>query len=275
MWFPMNNKDPRIIKSAISFAAKFGFLTQDIFFEFLCPRGKTQKYDNWNGLVSEGYFTTSQRDPKLLYFTKKGFAAAGPACVKRRYFYYIEHDTLAAKIFLHLQETNRVVNSWTEAELRAAPWEAITVVGANDATKLPDLVVDLRGSEGFVRIAFEIEASRKSRERYDQISFAYLDMKKINLVVFVCENVALENQVGRSFSGSLFTTSGKSPATILLSDLRMSWLNSPTRFMGRELAFGDLLSKAIKAELELRTNTPNEPRTSVRSSMAEKKGAAA
>lgn len=268
----MSNKDPQIVQSAISFAAKFGFLTQDIFFEFLCPRGKTQKYDNWNGLITEGYFNPSQRDPKLLYFTKKGFVAAGPSCVKRRYFYYIEHDTVAAKMLLHLKATGRVVRSWTEAELRATPWEAISVVGANDATKLPDLIVDLRGAEGFVRIAFEIEASRKSRERYDQISFAYLAMNKVNLVVYVCENAALEAQIDRSFSGPLFTTASKSPATILLSDLERSWLRTETRFMGRNLALNELISKAIKTELEPRTKTPNEPRTSVRSSADEKKG---
>jgi hypothetical protein len=268
----MSNKDPRIIKEAISFARKFGFLTQEIFFEFLCERGRTQKYDNWNSLIGDGYFNPSQKNPKLLYFTKKGFAAAGPSCVKRRYFYYIDHDTIAAKILLHLEKSDRVLRSWSEAELRAAPWEAISVVGASDATKLPDLVVDLQGTEGFVRIAFEIEASRKSRERYDQISFAYYGMKRVNLVVFVCENSALEKQIKRSFDSSLFKDAGKSPVTMLIDDLQQNWLSTLSRFKGRELIFRDLISTAIKADLTPRTNTPNEPRTAVRNRKIEKKG---
>lgn len=238
------------MKSAVLFARKFGFLTQDIFFEFLCPRSRSKKYENWNSLVENGYFVASKRNPKTLYFTKKGFTAAGASCVKRRYFYYIEHDSVAAKILMHLQVTGRVLASWTEAELRAKPSEALSVVGANDAVKLPDLIVDLQGTDGFVRVAFEIEASRKSRERYDQISFAYLLMKRVNLVVFICENEALERQVQKSFSGSLFVQSQKTPATALVHDLERRWLDANVLFLGRNLSLRELLSRSIKAPLK-------------------------
>ena len=140
----MSTKDPRITKAAIEFASKFGFLTQEIFFEFLCPRSRARKYDNWNSLLENGYFVASQRNPKVLYFTKKGFASAGALSVKRRYYYYVEHDSVAAKVLLQLESTGQVIRSWTEAELRASPWEAISVLGASDTVKLPDLVVDLK-----------------------------------------------------------------------------------------------------------------------------------
>lgn len=246
----MSNRDPQIIKSAVAFASKFGFLTQDIFFEFLCPRNRSKKYANWNGLIEEGYFIASKRNPKLLYFTKKGFAAAGPLCVKRRYFYYIKHDTIAARIFLHLNETGRIRRVWTEAELRASPWDAASVLGANDATKLPDLVIELQAANGFIRVAFEVEASRKSRERYDQISFSYLAMKRINMVIFICENEALERQVQKSFNGPLFEQSHKAPATALISDLEDQWLDTDIKYLGRNLKFRELLSRALKLPLD-------------------------
>jgi hypothetical protein len=260
----MGVKDSNIINVAVSFAAKFGFLTQDIFFDFMCPRAKTQRYAYWNHLLDQNIFKSARRDAKVLYLSKESLRSAGPQAARRRYFYHVEHDAIAARLLLNLERAFTVARSWTENELRSNPIETISILGAGDNSKLPDLVVDLEGPTGYLRVAIEVEKTAKARERYRQISLSYLAMKRVNLVIYLCDSVKLESTIDASFSGELFVKSEKRPGFVQLKELRKDWLQAPVRFLNREMPLMTLLATASKAELKVSESIPNLSRTAVR-----------
>jgi hypothetical protein len=251
----MSSQDQRIIRSATQFCGKFGFLTQDVFFEFLCQRSRSRKYSNWSRLLESGLFNQSKSNSKILYLSKMGFARVGSRAVKSRSPFFIRHDTYVAKVLLELEKTKCVLRSWTEAELRTDPWQTLEILGSKNIDKLPDLVVDLQGSNGFVRVAVEIEASRKSKEKYQRISLAYLGLTRINLVVFICEDRTLEDLIRRLFSSPVYLKAEKSPVTLLLEDFEKDRLQSTVRLQDRNFKFLDLLSRALHLQLSLETTT--------------------
>lgn len=240
----MPSRDDSILSGAISFAAKFGFVTQEIFFDFLCERSQSRQYAYWRYLRTSGAFVESKRDPRIYYLSTKTLRDLPSDRVNRRYFYHIEHDSIAATLHLLLKREFMCERSWTEMQLRADLSEAAEILGSSDVRKLPDYVVDVPSAKGFLRVAFEIEASAKSRERYRLAAFAYLAMANIDLVVYVCDGLAIERTVDAAFSGELFREREKRPACLQLKDLRNDRLQSRVRFLENELKFADLIETA-------------------------------
>ncbi len=260
----MADRDINIVKEAVAFASKFGFLTQDIFFEFICPRGRSQRYEFWNYLRDKGYFVESLKNPKIFYLSKRSMQAEGPIATRRKYFYHIDHDVIVARVLFSLEKRFKIVNSWIETQLRSAPLDALAVLGATDSIKLPDLVVDIEGPGGYLRVALEVEASAKAKERYRQIAFAYLGMKRVNLIVYLCDSRALETNIATAFGGEVFAQYEKRPAIVQLRDLHEGGLEAPARFLGREMSLASLLATASKNELPPMPNAPDAGRIPVR-----------
>lgn len=238
----MNDKRSTITSEAIDFAGRFGFLTYDLFSDLLGTVSRFQRFRRWQMLIESGCFKPSEKSSKVLYLTQKGFRLAGQNAVKRKYFYHIDHDSYVAKLVLNLEDHFEVIRYWTEAELRMSAWEAIGTLGVDDLTKIPDLIVDFRTESGAVRIAFEVEASRKSADRYDQIALAYLEMRRVDLVLYGCGNEHIEEQILRAFNGSAFEAAGKCPATFSLCDFSDRALNASTLFWNRVMSLAELVS---------------------------------
>ncbi|RYZ93278.1 MAG: hypothetical protein EOP06_01520 [Proteobacteria bacterium] len=237
----MNDKRSLTISLAIDFVRRFGFLTYDLFGDLLGSVSRFQKFRRWQELLESGCFKPSQKNPKVLYLTQKGFRRAGPNAVKRKYFYHVDHDSIVAKLVLRLKHHFVISSYWTETELKMFAWDAIGVLGVEDLNKIPDLVVDFKTVDGFVRVAFEIEASRKSADRYDQIALAYLEMNRVDLVLYGCATEQIEEQVLRAFTGEAFETAGKCPATFSLVDFSTRELSASTLFWSRSMSLADLL----------------------------------
>lgn len=60
-----------IISDAQEFAARWGFITRDLFFEFFCKMSQAQQYRYWHQLVARGLFAASKANPHVLLLTKK------------------------------------------------------------------------------------------------------------------------------------------------------------------------------------------------------------
>lgn len=247
----MRTKDQRILIAAARFAAKFGFLKKDIFFEYLCPLRESQQYVYWRAFQSDGMFTTAKRNSDVLHLTPKGYVSIGASSVGRRHPYLLYHDGLVAKLLLELERTGLVHSFWTEAELLREPLEALSILGLANADKFPDLVVDIRGRDYHWRIAIEMETSRKSRIRYDEIALAYLRMKEIDLILFVCEDSALEGEVRRAFSGKVFQERGRSPITTTVEEFEGARLRAFVRDGGRHCSLADFLCRTMLIEREV------------------------
>lgn len=266
----MRQKDTATLKEAQVFAARFGFITQEIFFHYMCPKGRSQQYFHWKALVDEGWFIRSTRDARVLYLSRKSRKALGAGCIPARSLTYIDHDGQTGAFFLSLNWTGLVLKSWTEADLTRAPWEAYQILGTDRFSKIPDLILDLRTDRGFLRVAVEIEKTRKSRSRYAQIATSYLNMPRIDLVIFGCESEVILTEVRRAFRGESFQKAQKIPGLFLLKDFNDEGFASHFKFREREFRFGEFLRAATRLnELEF-PEVPDGKPDEIRSSKTEK-----
>ena len=246
----MKRSKIKATRSALEFAYKFGFLTRHIFFDFICCGSTATKYRNWKTLLIDRLFAESPMSKDILFLTRKGLAQLGGQAVKNRVYHYIPHDEIVAKMLLVLEKTNLTISSWTEGELKASNWDTISILGGENFEKLPDLVVDMKGSSRVVRIAVEVEATLKSRLRYDKIALSYRTMKNIDLIIFVTDSRAAELQIKRAFNSEVFRKVGKIPAFIKAKDFSTHFLESEVRIQDMRLTFKNFLAKVLQISAE-------------------------
>ena len=237
---------PTVRKAALRFSARFGFITQDIFFEYLCPLQKSQQYSFWRRLREERLIFPAKSQSEVFYLTYKGRKACESTARSARAIYFIEHDLYVARLLLELARSGLVLRSWLENELSANHWEAYSVLGTDKIGKLPDLVVDMKSKVGTRRIAFEVERSRKSKERYDQMAANFLALRNINLILFSCADEGIAQTVRRSFLGEVFVQNDKVPGIFLIEDFEKNRFVANVRFMEKDLSLKRVLLAALQ-----------------------------
>lgn len=247
----MKIMNQRIIQSAQTFTARWGFLRRDLFFEFFCVMSQAQQYRYWSFLVNDGLFFPSKANPRVLLLTKKGRAPFGEMARSARLSVYVEHDALVARVFLALQSRRVVANSWLEDELIRNPMEAYAILGTNSVHRFPDLVFDLKADGGgFVRCALEIERTVKSQSRYAKMALAYLGYSKVGVILFGCGGVSTGAAVQRAFSGRLFAEKKRVPGIFDFCEFDPDGLQTPIRFNDREFSFHRFLEVVTKISLQ-------------------------
>lgn len=159
-----------------------------------------------------------------------------------------------------MNRTGLVLRAWTEADLTRAPWEACQILGTDRFSKIPDLILDLRTDRGFLRVAVEIEKTRKSRNRYAQIGLSYLNMPKIDLVIFGCESKAIIAETRRAFLGETFQKAQKIPGTFLLKDFAENEYSARFQFQDRDFQFAEFIRAATRLDdLKLPSGPDDKP----------------
>lgn len=262
----MKRPNEKIISDALNFAARWGFLSQNIFFEFLCPLKHVQRYNYWSHLVSAGLFLTSKSDRKVLILSKKSRDAMGGSIRPARSHFYIKHDETVARIYLALECRGLILESWLEDELMRNPIQAYSALGVQSIQRLPDLVFDLKSQSGKpVRCALEIERFTKSRVRYLKMAMAYLNSGKVDIVLIGCAQSSTENSVRRAFSSRAHIESQKTPGTFLYDEFDPHALMMQIRFQSSEMSFERFLEIATKSIIPKTEQTANKHRTPVRS----------
>ena len=264
----MRRSNPALQLSAEAFAIKFGFLTRDLFFDFFCPTKRTQKYEHFNRLIKTGAFVRSDGGPNLLYLSSRRRKQLPVKAVPARFPSFIPHDTDVARFLLLAERCGVVTRSWTEAELATAPWDAQELLGSEILAKLPDLLIDLNSDQNRIRIAVEVERTRKSRMRLDRVASSYLGMKKVDLVLFGCETNTVADEVKRAFGYPAFQSSDKGPIYFQTSALRRSGLDCEAEVFGRRESLRQLLLKLAPNDANRKHNSiPDDNRTVVRLSV--------
>lgn len=256
----MRKKDIETLRKTQHFAARFGFITRELFFEYLCRKGRSQQYAQWKALVDDGWFTKSTHDGRVLYLSRKSRKILGAGCVPSRSLMYVDHDSLMGAFLLSLNRTGLILRAWTEADLTRAPGDAHRLLGADRFAKIPDLILDLRAHHGFLRVAVEIEKTRKSRNRYSQIALSYRLMPRVDLVIFGCDSEATVMEVRRAFQGEAFLRAKKFPGTFLLKDFAESEFAARFQFQDRDFEIGEFLRAATRLDdLEFPTRADKLP----------------
>lgn len=265
----MRKRDVSVLQEAQLFAARFGFLNQEIFFRYLCTKSRSQKYFYWKTLVDDGWFFRSNQNPKVLYLSRKSRSVLGNGCIPARDLMYVDHDSHMGSFLLSLSRTNLLVRSWTEADLTRAPWESFQILGTDRFAKIPDLILDVRTSNGFLRIAVEIEKTRKAKSRYAQIALSYLEMSRVDLVIFGCDTEAIAKEIRDAFRGEGFAKGQKIPGVFLLDDFDKHLFNSKFTFNEREFKFHQFIRGATRLGDIHFPSMPDDDRTRVRPSKDE------
>ncbi len=258
----------------INFAARFGFVTQSIFFKYLCVRQKTQQYLYWRDLIRNGVIFQSKTLKDVCYLTKVGRRQAPRPAVPSRLIYFVEHDAMVAEFYLELVKSGLVEESWTAYELSIEPWKSCSLLGCADLIKIPDLVVDLKSKNGTFRVAFEMERSRKSGERYNQMALSYWGFKRVNLLLVNCVNEATRQAIERAFNTPLHRDADKKPALFLANDFCTKKMDAPASFDGVTLPLKKLLLAAVEMDTWGSGNTPENRRNSFRQNLNDKKESA-
>jgi hypothetical protein len=265
----VNKSSSEILQNAINFAARFGFLTKEIFFENLCLNQTTQQYYHWNKLVTGGHFFKSQKQHGLIYLAAKGRKLATVSVAPNKSLYILNHDILVAKIFLRLERTGKLLNAWTEFELSKDQYQTCILLGVNRIDKLPDLLVDLHGANKTIRIAIEIENTLKAKDRYLRISQGYLSMRNVNLLIYGCSSLVIQATVARTFSGAEFVRSQKAPITFLNSEFSKDDFSAEGSLLNRRMPLKKMLSAALETPEDTWEKKPKKNRKPFRENILE------
>ncbi|HEY8271342.1 MAG TPA: hypothetical protein VIG33_10685 [Pseudobdellovibrionaceae bacterium] len=231
---------------ALEFTARFGFITRDLFFEYICPLKRALKYYHWAALQEEGLIYVSRTLSDVFYLTRKGRLFYSKPSAPARSIYFIPHDKIVGQILLSLKASGFVENYWTERDLKTDRLIACSILGTGQLLKYPDLVIDMKGANRSLRVALEVERSQKAAFRYDQISMAYISANRIGLLVFACSTKGTVSLIERAFQGELFQKAAKVPATFLLNDFSKSGIDANATFMGRQLKLRRLILAALQ-----------------------------
>lgn len=241
----MRTPNKKVFTNALEFAARWGFLTQELFFEFFCPMSQAQQYRYWTRLIDEGYFTQSKYQKNVLILSRRSRKSLGEQARPSRSHFYIEHDSVVARFYLSLAQKGLLGDSWLEDELVRNQIETYTVLGCQRIQRVPDLVFDLkRSNQTTLRCALEIEKVTKSRSRYAKMALAYLDMSKIEVSLFGCVSEATDKAIRYAFNGNEFAERKRIPGTFLYEDYDSKGFSSRVRFANNEMDFHHFLSVA-------------------------------
>lgn len=245
----MKNWNAQIIRTSQDFAARWGFLTKDLFFDFFCPMSQAQQYRYWQYLIDRNLFHQSKANHQVLILTKKSRIQLGGNARPARSPFYIEHDAIVARFLLPLMQRDLVERYWLEDEMIRSPIDTYTVLGTNRVHRIPDLVFDLNTLSGTaVRCALEIETVTKAHGRYAKMALAYAGYSKISLILFGCGYEATERAIFSAFAGS-----GKAapvPGIYRYQEFDAVHLRSNIKFANNEFSVRDLLEAVTKKPVQ-------------------------
>jgi len=261
----MENKSYLEVKDlSIHFAARFGFISNEIFCKYLCGLGRTQNFIYFKRLLAEKLIYKCRGPYDVYYLTARSKNVACKTVASRSIF-FIEHDLSVVKILFSLIETGLVLRFWTEPELLGNHSMLYSVLGTDKVEKSPDLVVDLKSASGFLRFAIEVERSAKTKQRYDHLALSYLQLKNVHLSLFVCENDTIKKSIANSFQEEIFAENNKIPILLLASDFEKEGLQASVSFSSRVLPLRKLIEAASQIKFENSQFEGKIHRTSVRS----------
>tara|TARA_B110001454_G_C12723306_1_gene436418 strand:- start:28895 stop:29710 length:816 start_codon:yes stop_codon:yes gene_type:complete len=233
----MRTPSNKIILDSLEFAARWGFLTRELFFDFICPMSQAQQYRYWNYLMTSGLFVKSRHSTNNLILAKKGRADFGSSARPARSHFYVDHDALVARFFFAFENRGLIASSWLEDEFMRNPVEAYDVLGMPQIQRIPDLVFDLKTANGStVRCALEIEKVTKSQSRYAKMALAYLNASKIDVILFGCIQPTTERIVQRAFNTAALLESKRIPGTFLLDEFDPGSLETSLKFQSNTMS---------------------------------------
>ena len=234
------------LKIACELAQKFGFVSRSVVWRHLSFEGIASKYRYWeflsrapelapykSGLTSNHHLVLSSDYRRAL---GEGVAVSNRAAL------YLAHDEYLMELVLYLKTAGVISQYWTEQELKMDRHLALRVLGG-DPDKIPDLVFDLSTDRGPIRVAVEVEKTRKSRKRYRMASLGYRRLRGIELLLFGVVDSSLESAIRQEFGDLSAASASRAVGYFNLDEFAYSGLGSELRIRGKVPQLGEFFKR--------------------------------
>ena len=255
---PSDLSKQQALKEASELARKFGFVSREIVWKHLSFQGRSSRFKYWQflkkaaelqtyraGITSNGHLMLS-----LEYRKSLGKGAA----VSQRSSIYFEHDEYLMDFIMWIKRAGVVGEYWTEQELKMDRLLSLEILGGDPDGKLPDLVFDLMTFRGRIRVAIEIERTRKSQARYRQVQWGYYRLRKIDLLLFGVNDSGTESAISREFNRSSISGEKRSTGYFSLAAFGKSGLESELRIRDKNPTLGEFFSRICGAKWQLQSD---------------------
>lgn len=202
MKYPKKNEMPKNVYHALRLTAKMGFLSRHLWNTFF-NSGKTrwtQKQikaltENDKGLLKKhsnptasNYFILTPKAQGLLL--KENVHIVRPTPVAQ-----LAHDEFIAESLFRLEKSG-LIKSWiTENEMKSSQMRRFELSTDPRNMKYPDVVFELSAQNKTYTIALEYERTRKASSRYKDILWLYSNMSNVSMILFVCEDQPIINEI--------------------------------------------------------------------------------
>lgn len=233
------------IRLALIVIARFGFINRTIFFKYLGTDGKTQKYKIWKLFIKTGFVKSYQRigvAEDYYSLSRKGLlflSENGIRPVSKSHPLHFEHDEIAMGFAVACERNELIKSDWCpDKELRQLkPTEILSRYGTS-FEKIPDLIFNIKTFNEFkICCAFEVERSRKSKQRYDSMVLNYAKQKNVNLILIAYKDRYVVNSILKSVKRLDYPQSSKPFVFCRISEV----LENPSRFLinvgGNQISF--------------------------------------
>lgn len=120
----------------------------------------------------------------------RGLTASYPPQISSRF-----HDEMAISIAVRLQRLGLVTDWSPESQFIVQPSNRLMVSNDNRGQKYPDLVLTLSISGLPLRVAVELELSRKSLSRYEKALTGYKAVRGVEVVIFAVNSSAIRSAI--------------------------------------------------------------------------------
>lgn len=193
----------KVPEAEIRYAAKTGFLTKRIWEDFFAgdiPGWKRRRL--WRCLAVRGFFRPhpSSLAKQVLILNRKSpmvFKLVGDEISSPPFVSQLEHDETVARILLDLKKAGVIQSFTTEMELKREIKEKQRYDGSVKM-KYPDAIIEVSGPMTKIKVALELELTRKDPKRYRQCLNTYAARREVSQVVFIARANAVFDSLRRA-----------------------------------------------------------------------------
>lgn len=188
--------DHPAIKKAILTTAKFGFLSKSIFDEQIANGSRVYRWMLWKKLLSLDLFEYHRDNylkNEIIKFSPRGLTKVvlreefkSLKTVSAPSMQNISHDEIVMRFVLHNEKENLIYRCIPESYFKKQQLSNYTVFDDGKKKKYPDLIFNLNIQDAKIRVALEVERTRKRSKSYKSFVSAYANIPELDFVIVAC-----------------------------------------------------------------------------------------
>lgn len=225
-----------------------GFITRRLWREFFAMGKYRATQKQWVNLSERGIFVPhpSPTCRDVFVLKRADESVLNPrvaAIVPPPYVGQINHDETLARIVLRA-ERQGLIRHWTsEAEMKKINAADFKLQDRRPSAKYPDALVTLNVTGKPVSVAIELELSRKSFKRYEDVAYAYRRIAGVKAVFFICKNEEIVEAIKAAFKRARFPSHEKPVGFAFAECWATDPANADLEMPSRRTTFAALVSE--------------------------------